>query len=153
MATKTTLAQTVEDLNVALCACGNLRRANRVVTQFYVDAMRPTGLTPGQFTVLVLLSGGQPKSQTALAEALAMDRTTLFRNLRPLEEKQLISVNTTKPRGAKTLSLTDLGGEALEHALPLWQQAQDHMTSTLGQDRWAGLIDGLASAVQAAQHR
>jgi DNA-binding MarR family transcriptional regulator len=148
-----TLAQTIDDMNVFMCTCANLRRASRVVTRFYHHALKPTGLTPGQFTVLAALSRRGPKPQGELAEMLAMDRTTLIRNLRPLRGKQLVEATTTSRRGVKTLSLTKAGCAVLEQALPHWEKAQSHIVSALGPDRWGGLIEGLSSAVQAVQDR
>lgn len=145
------LNQAIEDLKVVMCTCASLRRASRAVTQFYDNALKSTGLTTGQFTVLAALSARGPVRQIELANILAMDRTTLIRNLRPLEDKQFVAVDTANPRGAKTLSLTKLGGDTLRQSLPHWDQAQSHMIAALGQDRWRGLIDALNSTVRAVQ--
>lgn len=140
-----------DELDLTKCTCANLRKATRVVTQYFDNALKPTGLTPGQFTVLAALHRLGPKRQTQLAETLAMDRTTLIRNLRPLEKKGLVATDTASKRGAKTLTLTVAGASTLERALPHWQKAQGQIITALGSERWDGLITGLASAVQAAQ--
>lgn len=121
------------------------------MTQYYDNALKPTGLTPGQFTILATLSSLGPQRQTRLADALAMERTTLIRNLRPLEIKGLIAAAPAGSRGAKTLTLTKGGARALADALPHWQQAQAGIINTLGSESWSGLIAGLASAVQAVK--
>ncbi len=139
------------DLDVTKCTCASLRKTTRVVTQYFDNALKPAGLTPGQFTVLAALNRLGPRRQTQLAEILAMDRTTLIRNLRPLEKMGLVVTNTTGKRGAKTLTLSVDGARALEQALPHWQKAQSQIIKALGPEGWGGLITGLASAVQAVQ--
>ena len=124
-----------------------------MVTQFFDSALKPVGLTPGQFTVLAALSNRGPSRQAELADILAMDRTTLIRNLRPLENKKLVSSDTASKRGAKTLTLTASGERVLKQALPRWKQAQSRIIEALGPDRWGGLIDDLSSTVEAVQQR
>ena len=138
-------------MDVTLCTCANLRKTTRVVTQFFDSALKPVGLTPGQFTVLAALAKSGPSRQTQLAEMLAMDRTTLIRNLRPLEKKRFVAADTTAKRGAKTLTLTAAGADLLDVALPHWQRAQGHIIEALGRQRWGGLITGLSSTIQAVQ--
>lgn len=149
---QTTVLSTI-DLDPTLCTCASLRKTSRVVTQFFDSALKPAGLTPGQFTVLAALSNRGPSRQADLADILAMDRTTLIRNLRPLESRGLVSTDTASKRGVKTLTLTAAGDRVLGLALPLWQQAQSQIIEALGQDRWGGLITDLASTVEAVQAR
>ncbi len=148
---KQTSTPSIDDMDVTMCTCANLRRTTRVVTQYFDGALKPAGLTPGQFTVLSVLSRQGPQRQTQLADTLAMDRTTLIRNVRPLEKKGLVATGTAGNRGAKTLTLTTVGARALEDALPHWQQAQARIIEALGTEGWGGLIAGLSSAVQAVK--
>ena len=138
-----------EDL--AMCTCANLRKATRVVTQAYNDALRPVGLRATQFTVLAKLArkGKAPLSQ--LAEALVMDRTTLTRNLKPLERRELIRIEHEDDLRVRYVSLTDAGKAVFEEALPQWQKVQMQIHSKLGQKRWSGFMGDLSETVCAIQ--
>jgi len=111
-------------MDVTLCTCANLRRTSRVVAHYFDGALKPVGLAPGQFTVLSVLSRQGPQRQTQLADTLEMDRTTLIRNIRPLEKRGLVATDTAGNRVVKTLILTKGGVRALEDALLPWRQAQ-----------------------------
>ena len=78
---------------LATCACLQLRKATRVVTQLYDGALRPIGLRSTQLPILVTLAAHGPLSMTDLAESLVLDRTTLIRTLRPLQRRGLIEVS------------------------------------------------------------
>lgn len=131
----------------ATCTCGNLRRAMRAVTQAYDAALAPSGLRATQFNVLVAIAhvGRPPLSR--LAEALVMDRTTLSRNLRPLERDGLVAIATGGDRRTREIRLTPKGRKALERALPLWERVQGRMRAGLGRKRWQGLRGDLDVAV------
>ena len=132
----------------AACTCAKLRMAARAVTQAYDAALAPSGLRATQFTVLVALGhiGRAPLSR--LAEALVMDRTTLSRNLRPLERDGLIATGLVDDdRRVREIRLTAKGRKALEKALPLWEKAQKRMREGLGHKRWQGLSDDLGRTV------
>ncbi len=137
--------------DLALCTCANLRKTTRVVTQFCDEALKPFGLTPGQFTILAVLSSRGPRRQAKLAEALAMDRTTLIRNLRPLEKKGLIAVTAEGRRGAKVLDITPAGEEIMRQAMPQWRRFQDRAVEALGNAGWGDLIRGLQATNEAFQ--
>src|SRR5690348_4298693 len=83
------------------CACANLRRAARALTRVYEEALAPVDLSSTQMTILMYVGkkGGQPL--TALADALAMDRTSLYRTLKPLEKRGLVRVRATAEPRAK----------------------------------------------------
>ncbi|MGH8659094.1 MAG: MarR family winged helix-turn-helix transcriptional regulator, partial [Gammaproteobacteria bacterium] len=91
------------------CACFNLRKATRAVTQLYDEVLRETGIRVTQLTLLVAayLSGEIPISQ--MAEVLVMDRTTLTRNLKPLEAQGLIAIRSGADRREKLVTLTTRG--------------------------------------------
>ena len=130
------------------CTCAKLRMAARAVTQAYDAALAPSGLRATQFTVLVALGhiGRAPLSR--LAGALVMDRTTLSRNLRPLERDGLIATGLVDDdRRVREIRLTAKGRKALEKALPLWEKAQKRMRDGLGDKRWQGLSDDLGRTV------
>lgn len=129
------------------CACFNLRKATRAVTQLYDDMLRPTGLRTTQFSLLVSTSLLGPISVTRLAEMGVIDRTTLTRNFKPLEKRGLIKVASGEDRRTRFVTLTDRGREALTKALPLWKKAQASVVRKLGQERWKSLQAGLLEVV------
>ena len=76
---------------------------------------------------------------TELAELMAMDRTTLTRNLRPLEKEALAAVTPGADRRTRSVALTAAGRSRLEQALPAWRQAQAYMAEQLGAAQWRSL--------------
>ena len=78
------------------CICFNLRKAARVITQIYDEAFRPTGFRSTQMPLLVATAALGPVTVNRLAEAVVMDRTTLTRNLKPLEKQGLLRVKTVE---------------------------------------------------------
>lgn len=119
------------------CVCLNVRRAARQVARRYDEAFRPLGLTSGQFSILsaLLRDGAVPLG--ALADILGMDRTTLNRNLKPLEEERLIVTSATKEdRRVRGLSLTKKGRALLDRAIPIWRTAQADSERRLVGTEW-----------------
>jgi DNA-binding MarR family transcriptional regulator len=136
------------------CACANLRRADRVVSQFYDDALRPSGLRISQFTLLQALSlapqFSQKKiSQKQLAELLEIDSTTLTRTLAPLREKRWLLAVAGNDRRELRLSLTAAGRRKYESALPYWETAQRGLRRALGKANWNRLIETAVSTAGA----
>jgi DNA-binding MarR family transcriptional regulator len=130
------------------CACNHLRRAARAVTQLYDDTLRPTGLRATQFTLLTALRIQGPISLNRLAEQLVMDRTTLTRNLRPLEKKELVRIEAGRDRRTREASLTKRGHQALVEAFPLWRRAQARVAGGLGDERLQALLGELGAVVE-----
>jgi DNA-binding MarR family transcriptional regulator len=133
------------------CACFNLRKAARAVTQLYEAALAPSGIRATQFSVLVALALVEGAPLSRVAEGLVMDRTTLTRNLRPLERQGWVRIEAGEDRRERNLSLTRSGRVALERALPLWQQAQAGVLEHVGGARWAGLQQDLQGLVAMAR--
>jgi DNA-binding MarR family transcriptional regulator len=132
------------------CACFNIRKAARVVTQLYDDILRPSGLRTTQLTLLMLLRGHGPMNINGLANAAMTDRTTLTRNLAVLEEQQLVRIQPGKDARVRVAELTEKGDEAIDIAFPLWQRAQTLITARLGRDGLPRLLSELSAAVEAA---
>lgn len=133
------------------CTVVNLRKASRAVTQLYEEVMRPCGLLPTQFTLLVAVRRCEPVGISTLAEALVMDRTTLTRNLKPLERDGFLVVSPGKDdQRSREVRLTSKGLDQLEQALPLWKEAQRRIREMLGSGRLERLLGDLAAAVSAA---
>ena len=103
-----------------------------------------------QFTLLARLYTTGAIMMTELAEAAALDRTTLTRNLKPLIERGYVRTVSGKDRRERLVALTDRGREALREALPLWEQAQDSMTAGLGQEATSALLGLLRTAGRVA---
>jgi DNA-binding MarR family transcriptional regulator len=119
-----------------LCACLNVRRAARAVTQLYDRALAPTGLRATQLTLLVALERAGPVPFTRLADVLGMDRTTLTRNAGPLQRDGLLAQRPGSDRRVKLMRISDAGRRALAAAIPLWETAQRQITDGLGPGKW-----------------
>lgn len=126
-----------------VCCCFNMRKGMRAVTQFFDRYLEPTGIRATQFTLLVELSSTHGKTLTDIAEGLVMDRTTLTRNLKPLEKMELITTIQPADKRAKAYVLTEKGKELLERCMPLWQQAQDNVVNGLGDETYQDLLGKL----------
>ena len=133
------------------CALFKIRKASRAVTQIYDHFMHSIGLKPTQFSLLVALAMADRVTVSRLAQAMVMDRTTLTRNLKPLQRDGLIRVLTGTDRRTRALSLTPKGRETLEQALPLWEEAQLHMAKQLGQEDWTRFHETLKTVIGATQ--
>jgi DNA-binding MarR family transcriptional regulator len=134
-------------MNCAECACGNLRKAARAVTQLYDEALRPRGLRSTQFGILGATMALEPVTVTKLAESTVTDRTTLTRNLKLLERRGLLRIRPGNDRRERAVALTDRGREALAKAYPLWQKAQARIVKGLGEARWTALRGELSRVV------
>ena len=132
---------------LATCACLQLRKATRVVTQLYDEALRPVGLRSTQLPVLVMLAAHGPLFMSDLAESLVLDRTTLIRNLRPLQRRGLIEVGRDAGERTRRATLTTAGHEAVAAAVPLWAQAQATVRDELGTGESRNLVRALSRLV------
>ena len=127
------------------CVCARLRRATRAVTNTYDAALRPLDLRATQMTLLVALAHFDQVSFGKLGDVLSMDRTTLTRNVGPLERKKLVRVESDRGDARrKLLSLTPKGRETLVQALPLWRKVQREAVSKLGETQWRSIRQRLA---------
>jgi DNA-binding MarR family transcriptional regulator len=129
------------------CACANLRKAARAVTQLFDEALAPIGLRVTQFTLLVTSRLSGESTINELAERMAMDRTTLSRNLKPLVRNGLLEMRPGEDGRTRLVRLTPAGEQALEEAYPLWQQAQQEIVGVLGEERHEALLDDVALVV------
>src|SRR5579871_4608327 len=96
------------------CACANIRRTERVITQLYDELLAPSGLSAPQFGLLATLSGAAPVTINALARMLTMDRTTLTRNLALLAKTGLIQIDEGEDRRTRVVDVSEAGARALE---------------------------------------
>ena len=120
------------------CLILNLRRAARLVSRRYDEALRPLGITVGQFSILSTLLGGRPLPMTKIAELLGMDRTTLTRNLRPLRRRHLLtSIDDPADKRSHQVALTAAGKDLMTEAIPLWEKVQRQNLRHLKKGEWA----------------
>src|SRR5512138_27548 len=104
------------------CLCLATRRAARATSRRFDEAFRPLGLTSGQFSLLMSLNRPEPPTLGSVASLLAMDRTTLTANLKPLERRRLLKVSVDKEdRRSRRLALTPAGRALLTRAYPIWK--------------------------------
>ena len=124
------------------CNCLALRQAARHVTQFYDQFLAPSGLRTTQFSILAKLRGLGPLTINALAKELVMDRTTLGRNILPLQRDGLIEVAPgAKDRRRRELRLTEAGRKLHREGMAHWEEAQNRFNTVFGDERAAALRD------------
>lgn len=119
------------------CMCHGVRKAARQLARRYDDAFRPIGITSGQFSILAAMLRDAAVPLGDLAELLGLDRTTLTRNLKPLEAEGLVStVADDDDRRVRGLRLTEKGRSVMSEAIPLWRTAQQESARRLGKADW-----------------
>jgi DNA-binding MarR family transcriptional regulator len=122
------------------CNCFALRSAARHVTQFYDQFLAPSGLRATQFSILAKLRRLGPMTINEMAKNMVTDRTTLGRNILPLQRDGWIKIEpAASDRRAKTLHMTKAGEQRLQAALKAWSQAQAKFETTFGAKRAAEL--------------
>lgn len=127
------------------CLCLHVQRAARALARRFDEALRPVGLTNGQFSLLMSLNRPEPAGMGGVANLLAMDRTTLTAALKPLERRGLLTIAADPKDGrARVLSLTDAGRAVLAQAVPIWTREHAEVDAAL-----AGGGDGLRAGLRA----
>ncbi len=115
------------------CLCLHAQRAARALARRFDTALRPLGLTSGQFSLLMSLNRPEPPPMGAVAALLAMDRTTLTAALKPLRRRGLVQVAADQAdRRSRRLALTAAGVTLLTAAVPVWQATHDAVEHELG---------------------
>ena len=131
------------------CLCFNLRWVTRAVTQFYDAEMRRHGIRPTQATILLALNAKENWSMAELSDRLGMDRTTLVRNLRPLQRDGLAQAVGGGRGNRVELAITAKGRKQIEKLTPAWKSAQCAAVKTLGEKRWSAILSDLETAALA----
>jgi DNA-binding MarR family transcriptional regulator len=117
----------------ATCLCLHTQRAARALARRFDEALRPAHLTSGQFSLLMSLNRPEPPRIGEVAALLAMDRTTLTANLKPLERRDLVRVTVdAADKRSRRLVLTPPGRAALAVAMPLWHQIEQSIERLVG---------------------
>jgi DNA-binding MarR family transcriptional regulator len=123
-----------------------LRSAARAVNRQYAAVMKDCGLHPNQFSLLFILDKTGPLSITELASKMQLDRTSMSRNLNPLNKQGLISIAEEGWHRTRAVSLTAEGAAVLQKGMPLWRQAQREFAGHMGQADTAALMTLLMRA-------
>ena len=133
------------------CVCTTLRMASRVVTRHYDSALAPIGLSTSSYSILSRTSREGPLPLGALAARLAMDRTTLSRELAPLVDAGLVEAEPDEhDRRKRIVALTDEGAALVKEARPRWARAQKELSRRFGTGRTDALMAELHALVGAA---
>jgi DNA-binding MarR family transcriptional regulator len=126
------------------CLCLHVQRAARMVARRFDEALRPLGITHGQFSLLTSLNRPQPARIGSVANLLAMDRTTLTAALKPLQRRGLVTVRVDpEDRRSRILELTRRGRSVLAAAVPVWTRTHAQVERQLAQDEPNLLRQGL----------
>ena len=131
------------------CVCFNLRWVARAVTQFYDSQMRRHGIRPTQGTILLALNSKENWSMAELSDWLGVERTTLVRNLRPLQRDGFVRPIGGGHGNRVELAITAKGQKQIEKLTPAWKSAQSAAVKTLGKDRWSAILSDLETAALA----
>lgn len=126
--------KSIYDKNSSPCNCLNIRRAAQAVTKVYDEFLEPSNLKIGQFSLLKHINQLGPVSVSDLALIIRLDRTTLVRNLKPLEKREFVEDISIEGTRNRQLRLTHEGIEAYKYAEELWEKAQSFFEEYLGKD-------------------
>lgn len=135
------------------CTCAHIRKASRLVTQYYDAVLSPAGVTSTQLTLLVTTFLCKSHSIKDIADSLGMNRTSLTRTLKPMLDQGLVEQDSAifgavGDRRIKRIVITDHGKRILRLATPLWKQAQEEVVAKIGESNWQDLIEKLAIVSQ-----
>jgi len=114
------------------CLCLHVQRAARALARRFDDALRPIGLTNGQFSLMISLNRPEPPGIASVASLLGMDRTTLTAALKPLQRRGLLKVTADpKDRRGRIMTLTAKGRNLLVRAVPVWRSTHATLEALL----------------------
>lgn len=125
------------------CLIMNTRKASRALTRRADRKLRSFGITAAQFNILGALSAAPAASITEMAATLAMDRTTLSRNLAVLERRQLVSAGPGDLARMRRIDLTPEGRKIFESVVPVWRQSQEELRNMLADPDFQTTLAGL----------
>jgi len=143
------MSKELDMATVENCVCFNLRWVARAVTQFYDSEMRRHGIRPTQGTILLALNSKENWSMAELSDWLGVERTTLVRNLRPLQRDGLVQAVGGGHGNRVELAITAKGRKQIEKLTPAWKSAQCAAVKTLGEKRWSAILSDLETAALA----
>lgn len=130
------------------CLCLAAQRAARALARRFDEALKPSGITSGQFSLLMSLNRPEPPTIGSVASLLAMDRTTLTANLKPLERRGMVElVADEKDKRSRRIRLMDAGMTALNVAMPIWVGTHGEIDAAIGTEEVTALRSGLRAVV------
>jgi len=139
--------------NDPLCNCLALRQASRYITGVYDQVLSEAGLRVTQFSILYTLLGLGPMTVNQMSTQLVMDRTTLTRNLKPLERDALVTTGPSEhDKRERVIGLTPAGKAKVKAVLPLWRRAQQTFEQNFGSERAVELRALLRAVVETGIH-
>jgi DNA-binding MarR family transcriptional regulator len=127
------------------CLCLHAQRAARSLGRMFDEALRPLGLTNGQFSLLMSLNRPEPPNMGSVASLLAMDRTTLTAALKPLERRGLVEISLGKDRRSRIIRLTPAGQTILAAAVPVWNDTHGEISERIGAETAQRLREDLSA--------
>ncbi len=148
---KTTANEPWRDPAIGPCACSQLRRTSRAVSALYDDFLSPADLTVTQYALLVSIARSGAIQRTQLSGELGMERTTLTRNLRPLEREGWVAERAGVDRREHMLYLTASGRRRLEKGFTCWTNAQQAFLQQFGSERMDELRTLLLAAANVSR--
>jgi DNA-binding MarR family transcriptional regulator len=143
------MSKELDMATVENCVCFNLRWVTRAVTQFYDSEMRRHGIRPTQATILLALNSKETWSMAELSDLLGLERTTLVRNLRPLQRDGFVQTTGGGHGNRVEVAITAKGRKQIEKLTPAWRSAQSAAVKTLGEKRWSAILSDLETAALA----
>jgi DNA-binding MarR family transcriptional regulator len=132
----------------SICACTSLKKTSRMITRYYEKKLAHAGLTATQFAILRATDRVDNIPLSRLAEQLVLDRTSLYRAIKPLLRESLIKLIADKnDRRAKAVLLTDQGKRRTLKASSYWEEAQNGFLAAFGNENWSKLEDKLVQVI------
>ena len=133
------------------CACATARQVARAITQLYDRWLEGTGLEAPQFALLMALNAHGEASQASIGKRYGMDKTTVSRNLKWLQQRGFIAAAGAEDGRERRFVLTADGRKRLAAAKPKWKKAQDHLRSGMTSEQWDTMFDAFRAVARAAR--
>ena len=132
------------------CVADKLRLLNRIITKLYDEALRPTGITTSQMNILVVVAKYGEATPRQVGRWLHMEKSTLSRNVRRLQQNGWLTVLPTDKGRTHTLKLSPKGSRVLRQGLPFWESAQKEAVAILGNTGIQEIM-GIAETVRSTE--
>jgi len=125
------------------CACTAIRKASRAIFRYYEEMLSDADATFTQYSILRALERNGPTALSRLAEELVMERTSLYRTIRPLVQNKSIVLSKGENKRVKIATITKSGLRLIQRVKPFWKIAQDSVVSVIGEEKWKELSAAL----------
>ena len=127
--------------NTTHCIITTVRKANRSLFRFYQDALSEADISIVQLAILRALERNSPRSFPDLSDDLVMERTSLYRTIKPLISMGALEIYASDTGRTKYAKLTNHGQVLIEKTMPHWEQAQNAILDKIGNNRWKEISD------------